>query len=85
MKYETYSYIKNLLAKEKSILHKDFQTACSFISTSSWKKGVDEVHKVFSQRLYNIEQMEQELYDAAAATYKNHPNPEMRKFWGLKE
>lgn len=85
MKYDTYNYLKNLLEKQKSILEKDFQTACSFISTSSWGNGIDEAHKVFSERLHNIERMKQELHDAAAATYKNHPNPEMRKFWGLTE
>jgi hypothetical protein len=30
-----------------------------------------------------LEKMREELHDAAASSYKDHPNPEMRKWWGL--
>jgi len=28
--------------------------------------------------------MEEELQIAAASTYKDHPDPETKKFWGLE-
>jgi hypothetical protein len=45
---------------------------------------IDVAHKIFRERSRSLDDMKDELHDCAASAYKNHPNPDMRKFWGLE-
>ena len=88
MKYETYLFLTSLIDKEQRQLERDFQNACSFIPrvarVSRKPSGVDMAHKIFRERSKSLDDMKDELHDSAASAYKNHPNPDMRKFWGLE-
>lgn len=89
MSFDSYLYLKNLIAFEMQKLEKDFQTAINFIPNEGYKygrkTGLDKAHEIFMTAYHKLSMMKEELAAAAAATYKDHPNPEMRKFWGVKE
>ena len=89
MSYESYAAIKKLIQVEKKRLEEHYQIACWFIPPEPYKYGkkstLDKIHEVFTKHYHDLVVMENELHDAAAHTYKDHPNPEMRKFWGLTE
>ena len=88
MKYETYSFLRGLIYQEQKKLECEFRNACSFIPPavkgSRKPSGIDEAHKIFSASAKALDDMKDELHDCAASAYKNHPNPDMRKFWGFK-
>lgn len=87
MSYETYAYLKSLVEDQKKRLERDFQTACGFLPSNFVVKGVsamDKAHEVFRKHCGELNVIDEELHAAAQATYKDHPNPEMRKFWGLE-
>lgn len=88
MSYETYAYLKSLIEQAENKLEKEYQVSCDFIPIEAPKRGQqtgrDKAHKIFSDAWAKLRNMREELHDAAACTYKDHPNPEMRKFWGLK-
>jgi hypothetical protein len=90
MSYETYAYLKSLIEQQMIKLENDFRTACYFIPPQSLKgirlgtpSGVDKAHNIFSKEHIKLKKMKDELHTAAASTYKDHPNPKMREFWGL--
>lgn len=89
MPYDTYAYLRSLIEDQQKKLEKEFQTACGYIpSESAWgnkETGRDKAHKIFSKSSSQLDRMKKELTAAAASTYKDHPNTEMRKFWGLNE
>lgn len=84
MTYNTYEFLKQLLEVEKSKAHNDFRTFCSFLTPENYPQGNEGGYQIYLDRYSNLRKMQAELHDAAAATYKDHPNPEMRKFWGLE-
>ena len=89
MSYETYAYLKSLVEDQKKKLERDFQTACAFLPSPNFVvKGVsamDRAHEVFRKHYADLNVIGEQLHAAAQATYKDHPNPEMREFWGLTE
>lgn len=87
MTYESYSYIRDLIEADIRELERHFQMACRFIPyeyVNSGKSGVEKAHNIFSKRLLEINKAKDGLHVAAANMHKDHPNPEMRKFWGLE-
>jgi len=86
MSYETYAYLKSLVQDQRKKLERDFQTACGFIPTGIVVKGlsgIDRAHEIFRKHQGELNKVEEELHAAAQASYADHPNPEMRKFWGI--
>lgn len=88
MSYETYALLKALLEDHIQKLENKFRSACQFIPSEEIVNGkvspLDRAQRIFSAEYANLQKMKIELHTAAAATYKDHPNPEMRKFWGLE-
>lgn len=88
MTYETYTFLQKLLAAEKKKLQDDYLTASHFIPLevpkSGEKSGIEKAHKIFSEDNAKLDVMIKELHSLAASQYKNHPNQQMREFWGLK-
>ena len=88
MSYETYAYLRSLVEDQDKKLERDFQTACSYIPLEvprgNKETGRDKAHKIFLEMASQLTQIKGELKAAAASTYKDHPNPEMRKFWGIE-
>lgn len=88
MSYETYAYLKYLIETREQKLDLDFQTAINFIPSEMPKRGqsgLEKAHDIYRKEWRRLQDMKEELHDAAACTYKDHPNPEMRKFWGLEK
>lgn len=86
MSYETYAYLKCLVNDQKKKLERNFQTACDYIPLGFSIKGIsamDKAHEVFRKHYAELNAIEEELHAAAQSMYKDHPNPEMRAFWGL--
>jgi len=92
MSYKNYAYLKALITREKERTTQDFRNACSFLPKSDENglgnlqrlKVNDYAYKIFNDEYHGLTLLEEELHDAVASTYKDHPNPEMRKFWGLE-
>jgi hypothetical protein len=86
--FETYRYITSLIDAQMTRLEINFQTATWFIPDEPYKlgkmSGLDKAHKVFSDENAKLRKMKDELHLVAQQTYKDHPNPEMRKFWGVE-
>jgi len=89
MEFETYVYIKKLLEQSEAKLHRDYLTALEFIPaepfTNYEKTGTFKAADIFRNESEKLSKMKKELHSAAGATYKDHPNIEMRKVWGLDE
>ena len=88
MSYETYSYLVSLISKELNRIENEFQIACSYVSTESYpdgSTGIDGAHKIFIKKHTKLRMIQDELHDSVQSSYKSHPNPDMRKFWGIKE
>lgn len=88
MSYETYVYIKSLIEKDVAGLDNDYMRAFRFIPSESYNpkklSGMDKAQKIYSDEWAKRKKMSDEFHSFAAATYKDHPDPEMRKFWGLE-
>lgn len=89
MELESYLLIKSLIEADEAKLDRDFRCACSFIPPEEYKhgkpSGIEKAHQIFQQRSAQLRKAKQQLLEAAASTYQDHPNPEMRKFWCVKE
>jgi hypothetical protein len=89
MSYETYAYLKSLLEREMKLLDHDLKIAYNFIPKEPYERGklsgVDKANNIFITEYSRLNAMLTELWKVAQATYKDHPNLEMRRFWGLKE
>jgi hypothetical protein len=88
MPYETYSYLKSLIEVQMATVEKEFNIACRFIPPETPKgdklTGLGKAHKIFAREYSTLDRMKEDLHAASQETYKDHPNPEMRKFWGLE-
>lgn len=78
MSYETYKHLVQLLSTEMANLEERFHIACEFVSS------IEEAHLIFCNRYAEIERMKNELHTIASQDYADHPNKEMRNFWGLE-
>ena len=89
MSYETYAYLISLVEDQFTKLEREYHRACFFIPPEPYRKGrkssLDKAYDIFMAQCANLRKVKDELLIAARATYKDHPNPEMRKFWGLEE
>jgi len=89
MSYDTYIQLKHLIEKDIQKLEDEYHTACRFIPNEPYvhgkPSGIDKAHKVWSEVYAKMKRMLEELHVAAGATYKDHPNKEIREFWGLKD
>ena len=90
MDFYSYTYLKNLLDDQLKKLEREFQTACNYIPSQTaveirkgYPNALDKAHKIFSENHAQVTKIKNELHAVAAASYKDHPNPEMRAFWGL--
>jgi len=85
MSYQTYLHLKHLIDQDVDKLESDYRTACRFIPSERYdpKKpsGLDKAHKIFSEGWWLRNKMLEELHAAAQATYKDHPDIEIKKFW----
>ena len=84
MSYETYAYLLSLIENQDEKLERQFLQSLNFIphSKSGWS---DFAYKKFTEEKQKLRVIQDELHVAASATYKDHPNKEMREFWGLKD
>ncbi len=89
MSYESYAYIQSLILAAGYKLEKEFRSACIFIPPEDYNpkkpSGLDKAHQIFMAASHKINQAHLELKDLASQSYKDHPNKEMREFWGLTE
>ena len=92
MEYDSYVLLRDLLDNAMVKFENDFRTACRFIPSQPLSEirkgipsGIDKAHKIFSEHYSKMRQAKVQLHAAAASTYKDHPNLDMRKFWGLDE
>jgi len=89
MSYETYAYLKSLVEDQKRKLELEFRMACNFIPSNSGVvkglSGIDRAHEIFRKHQGELNKVEEELYAAVQAAYRDHPNKEMREFWGLEK
>ena len=87
MEFESYIIIRSLIEAEEAKLERSFQSALGFIPAEQYKhgqpSGIEKAHRIFQQRSAELRKAKEQLLVAAGATYKDHPNPEMRKFWCL--
>lgn len=86
MSYYTYAFLKAFLENEISKAHSEYVKALNFIPDGhKYQKVRDHAWKVYLVERNKLEQMKIELKAAAQAAYLDHPNLEMREFWGIKE
>ena len=79
--YESYAYLRALVEKDIVNLEREYHMACAFLSEP---KSISDAHKNFMVALRKKRLAFDSLHLAASAMYKDHPNPEMRKFWCLE-
>jgi hypothetical protein len=87
MPYESYALLRALVEQRQEKLTERFRSACDFIPSETPKcgeqSGIDKAHEIFRKENAVLNQLKEDLHQAAQATYKDHPNPDMKKFWGL--
>jgi len=91
MTYDTYNFLKGLLDRELEQLHHQYVMALDFIpyenisskKENGRKSGTEKASDILRIRLTEIFKMKTELYEAARNMYVDHPDEEMRKFWGI--
>lgn len=85
MPYETYAFLRSLVEQRQELLTERFRSACDFIPTETPKNGVrsgiDKAAEIFRKENALMNQAKEDLHKAAQATYKDHPNPDMKRFW----
>jgi hypothetical protein len=88
MEFQAYTSIKELIEQAEGKLERDYLTACQFIPIESSinyeKTAIAKANAIFHKELGRLRRMKESLHSAAALTYKDHPNKEMRKFWGVE-
>ena len=89
MSYESYAQLRGLVQSQIVKLENDFRIACNFIPAGKYNpnepSGIDKAHRIFTAELSKLNKIQEELHFTVAESYKDHPNKEMRKFWGLTE
>lgn len=86
MSYGTYAILNKFLERQILEFHNKYVDALSFIpSGHKHQKTRDYAWEVYADERGKLEQMKIELKAAVQAAYRDHSNPEMRKFWGIKE
>ena len=85
MEFESYLLLTQLLNAEGAKLEMDFLCACNYIPHEQYKhgqpSGIEKAHRIFQEKCHKLTIAKRQLQAAAAATYADHPNKEMRKFW----
>lgn len=86
MSYDTYALLKAFLDNEILKAHVSYVDALRFIPTGyKHQKIRDHAWNIYDAERDKLELMKIELKEAVQAAYRDHPNPEMREFWGIKE
>ena len=83
MKYNTYKWFKDCIHDAKVKLEDDWRASTNFYRFSS-NKDNNSAYDVFREEYNKLTEMEKELLKSAQSVYKNHPDIEMRKFWGIE-
>ena len=77
---ESYTILSGLIEKEQRNLYERYLQALKFIPNGA----TDIPYQRFQHLREQLIRAQLELHDDAAASYKDHPDPDMRKFWGLE-
>jgi len=92
MEYESYVMLRDLLDNAIAKFENDFRVVCSFIPAQTSDEirkgipsGIERAHEIFSEHYSKMRKAKTQLLVAVGSTYKDHPNVEIRKFWGLDE
>ncbi len=83
--YHTYAYLKSLIDRERQTAHSEYVIAVGHIQGDKFRNAREEAWQNYRERLKLFAEMEEELHDACKAVYKDHPNPEMRRFWCIDD
>jgi len=80
MSYDAYVFIKQLIEGRENELERVYRAVIDLAPSS-----LNEAHKNYLIEVSKLRRYKEELHLAAQSTYKDHPNKEMREFWGLDE
>jgi hypothetical protein len=82
MSWETYNFISGMFNEQKAKLERDYTSAiCYFVGKSV--ESAKEAESRYVEHLRILRAIRTEFEDAIKDSYKDHPNPEMRRFWGF--
>ena len=81
LSYETYVYVAALLVAECDKLEHEFKIASKYISSNN-KHGKEEAYEIFQKKSAEVNKMIGELRAVIGYSYRNHPDKNMRNFWG---
>lgn len=85
MTFETYSYIKFLLEKEKVSLEDLYRNVLYMMGEGHETQAAKEnAHRNFGARYKNLEDMLEQLRYAAGTSQGPNISEKMKEFWGLK-
>ena len=91
MSWPTYHYLRCLIEDQQRKLEREYQITFDYVPNTfqelkDWKVTPTEyARNVFNRRYSELKKMKEELSLALQDHYRDHPNKEMREFWGIKE
>jgi hypothetical protein len=89
MTYESYAYIRDTIKNQIDVLDNNYRIAINFIPSEPYNSkkpsGIDKAHQIYMKEYSRLRAIQKEFHRTVQHFYKEHPNIEMRKFWGLTE
>ena len=85
--YEEYVYVLNLLEKESKKLESNYLMSMEFMEDEPFdldkKSNKEKAYDIYRKKLTSINRIKEKFNKTVSDSYKDHPNKEMRKFWGV--
>lgn len=88
MSHETYTELFKYIEAQYTVFHAEYVATCDHLQELPYKArtvALDVAYDWYRKQCARLTNMKNELFVAAQATYKNHPNKKMREFWLLKK
>lgn len=86
MSYENYVLLQNFIDIQIENTHARAVDALVFIPTgTTYQTTRDYVWEVCRKEQAKFMRMKEELKFAVMSAHRDHPNPAMRKYWGVEE
>lgn len=89
MSYNSFAVLRKLVESQICKLENEFHIACNYIPSEPYdpKKmsGIEKAHQIFMKEVAQYHDVLKDLHTMASESYKDHPNKEMREFWGLRK
>lgn len=83
MEYKTYRFLMDILEEKENDLYDQYFVSCNLFAEGLSHKSNNQMYDNLRMKASELIRIKKDLNDSVKLIYKNHPDAEMRKFWGV--